>query len=81
MTDVEALQQSFMASMESMQKQFEAEKKQLEDQNAALEKENNKLKKQSVEFEQIFQEETKKNSNLTTFLQTSENFHKISIRI
>ena len=69
MTDVEALQQSFMASMESMQKQFEAEKKQLEDQNAALEKENNKLKKQSVEFEQIFQEETKKNSKEITDLK------------
>ena len=63
MAEIEALQQSFMASMESMQKQYESEKKELEDINAKLMVENQKLKKQSIDFEQIFQEETKKSSN------------------
>ena len=62
MAEIEALQQSFMASMESMQKQYESEKKELEDINAKLMVENQKLKKQSIDFEQIFQEDTKKSS-------------------
>ena len=75
-SEIEILQQSFMQSMESMQKSFEKEKKELEDKITQLKKENKSLKnmnsnseqillqlKEKEENENIFKEELMKNSN------------------
>ena len=76
MADIEALQQSFMESMDSMRKSFDKEKKVLEGKISTLQKENKTLKdinsnsnkileqlKEKEEFENIFKEEIKKKSN------------------
>ena len=76
MSEIEVLQQSFMQSMESMQKTFEKEKKDLENKILDLTKENKSLKdmtsnsdkileqlKEKEVFEEMFKEEIKKKSN------------------
>ena len=76
MSEIEVLQQSFMESMNSMQKQFENEKKQLEQKITNLQKENKSLKdmtsnsdkillqlKEKEQNEEMFKEELMKNSN------------------
>ena len=75
-SDLEVLQQSFMESMNSMQKQYESEKKDLEQKVANLQKENKSLKdmttnskkilsqlKEKEQNEEMFKEELIKNSN------------------
>ena len=69
MVDVEALQQSFMASMNSMQKSFADQKKKLEDEIEKLKVEKLDLIeksqtaiKEKESFEEFFKEETKKKS-------------------
>ena len=75
-SEIEVLQQSFMESMNSMQKQFKSEKKDLEQKVANLQKENKCLKdmtknsdkilsqlKEKEQNEEIFKEELIKNSN------------------
>ena len=76
MTEIEVLQQSFMESMNSMQKTFEKEKNELEVKILNLKKENKSLKdmtsnsekileqlKEKEVFEEMFKEEIKKKSN------------------
>ena len=75
-SEIEVLQQSFMESMNSMQKQYESEKKDLEQKVANLQKENKSLKdmttnskkilsqlKEKEQNEEMFKEELIKNSN------------------
>ena len=75
-SEIEVLQQSFMESMNSMQKQFESEKKDLEQKVANLQKENKSLKdmtknsnkilsqlKEKEQNEEMFKEELIKHSN------------------
>ena len=75
-SEIEVLQQSFMESMNSMQKQYESEKKDLEQKVANLQKENKSLKdmttnskkilsqlKEKEQNEEMFKEELKKNTN------------------
>ena len=86
MTDIEVLQQSFMQSMESIQKSFDKEKKQLEDTITQLKKENKSLKsmtsnsdkilqqlKEKEDNENIFKEELMKNSNEINALKSRNN--------
>ena len=53
MSEIEVLQQSFMQSMESMQKTFEKEKKDLENKILDLTKENKSLKNKNQELEKL----------------------------
>ena len=75
-SEIEVLQQSFMESMNSMQKQFESEKNALEQKITNLQKENKSLKdmtknsdkilsqlKEKEQNEEMFKEELIKNSN------------------
>ena len=75
-SEIEVLQQSFMESMNSMQKQYESEKKDLEQKITNLQKENKSLKdmtknsdkilsqlKEKEQNEEMFKEELIKNSN------------------
>ena len=75
-SEIEVLQQSFMESMNSMQKQFESEKSALEQKLTNLQKENKSLKdmtknsdkilsqlKEKEQNEEMFKEELIKNSN------------------
>ena len=86
MSEIEILQQSFMQSMESMQKSFEKEKKELEDKISQLKKENKSLKdmtsnsekillqlKEKEDNENIFKEELMKNSNEINGLKKKNN--------
>ena len=86
MTDIEILQQSFMQSMESMQKSFEKEKKELEETITKLKKENKSLKdmtsnsgkileqlKEKEDNENIFKEELMKNSKEINALKSKNN--------
>ena len=63
MSEIEILQQSFMDSMNSMQKSFENEKKQLQEKIDKLEKEKEEMVKEKGVFEDMFKEELKKKSN------------------
>ena len=63
MSEIEILQQSFMDSMNSMQKSFENEKKQLQEKIDKLEKEKGEMVKEKGVFEDMFKEELKKKSN------------------